>query len=87
MVPAEDSAWKKCIDAVPDFADDAVPREILRFFKKHARTRFNKSAIFHALTLERPKAFLDKALRGLVEQGMVVEYVKNGVELYSLKKS
>ena len=84
MTIAKVSTWERPCDIVPDFKDAPDCLEILRFFEKHSYARFNKLAILHTPGTEGRKAYLEKALRSLIEQDFVEECVENGVSLYSL---
>ncbi len=56
--------------------------ELLAFWGRHPKARFSKDAIGYAL--DRKRLDIDRALRHMVEVGLVDTYEDNGVPLYSL---
>jgi hypothetical protein len=56
--------------------------ELLAFWGRHPKARFSKDAIGYAL--DRKGLDIDRALRHMVEVGLVDTYEDNGVLLYSL---
>ncbi len=84
MTIAKVSAPEKTRDFVWKFADDSYCLNLLHFFGGHPYARFNRLAILHAQSMDGGKSFLEKALRGLIDQGVVRECVENGFALYSL---
>lgn len=87
MTIAEVSVQEKAYDLVREFADDRYCLRFLRFFGMHPYTRFSRLAIIHAQSMDGCKSFLEKALRRLVDQGIVRECVENGCPLYSLTEN
>jgi hypothetical protein len=73
-------------DFAREFADDPHCLRLLRFFGEHPYTRFSRLAIPGKQSLDGRKSFLEKALKRLVDQGIVNECVQNGLSLYSLTK-
>jgi hypothetical protein len=84
MTIAAVSAREKACDFVREFADDRYSLRLLRFFGTHPYVRFSRLAILHAESMDGCKSFLEKALRRLVDQGIVKECVEKGFPLYSL---
>lgn len=84
MTIAEVSTQEKACDFVREFADDRYSLRLLRFLGMHPYARFGRLAILHAECTDSRKSFLEKALRRLVDQGIVKECVENGFSLYSL---
>jgi hypothetical protein len=69
---------------VKGFSDDLNSLELLMFFSRHPKARFNRTAVLHASVSRRFDAGL--ALKRLIDQQVVVAYVENGLTLYSLTK-
>ncbi len=84
MTIAKVSAQEKARDLVREFADDSYCLNLLHFFGGHPYARFNWLAVLHAQGMDGGKSFLEKALRGLIDQGIVKECVENGFVLYSV---
>ncbi len=84
MTIAEVSAQEKARDFLREFADDSYCLNLLHFFGEHPYARFNWLAVLHAQGMDGGKSFLEKALRGLIDQGIVRECGDNGSALYSL---
>lgn len=58
--------------------------ELLRFFGRHPRTQFSEPAVVNALNSTRGKLNIKKALKQLVDKGVVRISVDNNVSLYSI---
>ncbi len=73
------------ITVIPDnkYADDPHCLELLQFFGKHPRTRFSRLALVHALNNGKLYV-IDRALKRLVKDGLVILHSDKIVALYSL---
>ncbi len=56
--------------------------ELIQFFGRYPNTRFSELAVIHALNGRR--LYTERALRHLVDKGVVKRYRENNVYLYSL---
>ncbi len=56
--------------------------ELLRFLGKHPYTRFSRAAIVNALRQQ--GVFVERALKYLVETGLITVEAENNINLYSL---
>lgn len=65
-----------------EHGDDRVKRGLLFFWGNHPNAKFARYAICHAL--DSSKLEMNRALRALVEAGLVDTHILNGVTLYSL---
>jgi len=65
-------------------ADDQYCLELLRFFGGYPRTRFNRLAVIHALNVNGGRLYIERALRQLVDKGMIRISMDNNVPIYSL---
>ncbi|HSW59077.1 MAG TPA: hypothetical protein VLH15_11775 [Dehalococcoidales bacterium] len=70
---------------IKQFCDDLCSLELLLFFSRHPKARFNRSAVLHAVTFHRFDAGL--ALKKLVDRKLVVTSIENNITLYALTKS
>ncbi len=71
-------------DFIKDFGDDFCGLELLLFFSRHPRARFNRPSVLHALTT---KQFdIGIALKHLIDKKLVVTYTEHGITLYALTK-
>jgi hypothetical protein len=57
-------------------------RGLLLFWSRYPSAKFNKPVIYSAVTY--PKSDVEKALKDMVEEGIVVSSIQNKVTLYSL---
>ncbi len=62
--------------------DNRVKKELLLFWAMHPNARFDRRAICYALDCSKLEA--ERALRAMVEEGMLENNTCNGVILYSL---
>jgi hypothetical protein len=74
----------KLCDFIKEFADDLNSLELLVFFSRHPKARFNKTAIVHALLANQYDAGI--ALKNLIDKKMVDIHDEYGMTLYSLTK-
>ena len=65
-----------------EHGDNQVKRRLLLFWSCHPNAKFARNAISYAL--DSSKLEVDKALRVLVEVGLVDTHIINGVTFYSL---
>lgn len=70
---------------VRECGDDQCSLELLLFLGKHPDTRFCRLAIVHALNAQRRD--IERALRHLINKGLVKICAGNGVPLYSLTEA
>ncbi len=65
-----------------EHGDSWVKREMLLFWGMHPNARFDRRAVHYALDYSRMET--ERALRTMVEEGLVDKNICNGVTLYSL---
>jgi len=65
------------------YSDDSHCLELLQFFGKHPHTRFSRLALVHALNNGKLWV-IDRALKRLVKDGLVILHSDKIVALYSL---
>jgi hypothetical protein len=74
---------KLCV-FIKDFGDDLNSLELLVFFCRHPRVKFNRTAVVHALLANQFDAGI--ALKRLIDKKIVLTNNENGITLYSLTK-
>ncbi|MDH5770764.1 MAG: hypothetical protein OEZ25_05710 [Candidatus Bathyarchaeota archaeon] len=65
-----------------EHGDSRVKRQLLVFWGRHPRAKFEENAICY--TLNRNRSDIDRALRAQVKAGLVDTYMYKNVTLYSL---
>ena len=71
---------------VKRYVDDGHCLELLRFFGRYSHAQFSELAVLHALNLDYGKLYTKRALRQLVDEGMLGISINNNIPLYSLTK-
>ena len=69
---------------VKRYVDDYYCLELLRFFGGYPHARFSELAVVHALNSNRGKLHTKRALKQLVDKGVVRISIDNNIPLYSL---
>lgn len=69
------------------YVDDHYCLELLRFFGGYPHARFSELAVVHALNSNRGKLHTKKALKQLVDKGVVRISIDNNIPLYSLTEN
>ncbi len=65
------------------YAEDPHCLEVLQFFYKHPKTRFSRLALAHSLNFGKVYV-VDRALKRLVKDGLIILHADKIVALYSL---
>ena len=65
------------------YADDPHCLELLEFFNQHPRTRFSRLVLVHAINTGKV-AVIDRALKRLVKDGLVILHSDKIIALYSI---
>lgn len=65
-----------------EHGDNRVKRELLLFWGMHPNARFDRRTICYVLDCS--KLDMERALRTMVEEGLLDKRISNGVTLYSL---
>jgi hypothetical protein len=77
----------KTLQLIKEYVGDNHCLELLRFFGRYSRARFNRLAIVHGLYNGNAHSVahsMEKALKRLVENKLICSSVENGIVLYSL---
>jgi hypothetical protein len=69
---------------IRELGDDLNSLELLVFFCRHPRVKFNRTAVIHALLANQFDAGI--ALKKLIDKKIVLTCFENGITLYSLTK-
>ena len=84
MTAFEIKIAEELCQSVKQYADDHYCLELLRFFGWHPHARFNELAVVHALNSNGGKLHTKRALKQLVDKGVVRISIDNNIPLYSL---
>jgi len=87
MTASEVAVAEKLGQSLREYADSHYCLEILRFFGKYPHARFSGLAVVHALNVNGGRLYIEKALRHLIDKGVVKAYMENNVRLYSLTEN
>jgi hypothetical protein len=69
---------------IEEYADDPYCLELIQFFGWHPSTRFSGLAILHALNVNSERCYIERAMRQLIDKGVVRAYSDNNVHYYCL---
>ena len=69
---------------IKEYGDDPYCLELIQFFGWHPHARFSGLAILHALSVSGERLYVEKALRQLVDKGLVKTYSENNIAFYCL---
>ena len=69
---------------IREHLNNCYTQQLILFFTAHPHARFSELAIIHALNQNGGRNSLQKALRELVDKGVITTYNKNNVLFYSL---
>jgi hypothetical protein len=84
MTASEIAIAGKLDQFLKEYADSHYCMEVLRFFGKYPRARFSGLAVVHALNANGGRLYIEKALRHIIDKGVVKTSIENNVRLYSL---
>jgi hypothetical protein len=82
MVTGEIGASNKLYQLIEQYRDDPCCLDILRFWAGHSSMRFNRKALINAFYTKR--SHVERALKRLVDDGMVRTNFENNDPIYSL---
>jgi len=82
MATSEIAIEERLRQFINGYADDHCCLELLRFFGKHPYTRFGPLASIHALNGQMLST--ERALKRLIDNGVVKAFAENNVPCYSL---
>jgi hypothetical protein len=84
MTTSEIAVAKELDQFLKEYVDSQHCLEILRFFSKYPHARFSGLAVVHALNVNGVRSYIERALKHLIDKGVVKTYIENKVRLYSL---
>jgi len=67
--------------------NDGYAIQIILFFAEHPHAQFNEPAIIHSLNRNGGRHYLQKALKALVDKGIVATRTYSNIPLYSLPEN
>ena len=86
MSGSEIAIAEKLYQFIKEYADDHCCLELLRFFGMYPHARFSRLALVHVLDVNGGRLYIERALRHLIDKGVVKTYIENNVCLYSLTR-
>lgn len=69
---------------IKEYNDNPYCLELIQFFGWHPNARFSGLAILHALSVSGERRYVEKALRQLIDKGLVKTYSENNIAFYCL---
>ena len=69
---------------IKEYSDNPYCLELIQFFGWHPNARFSGLAILHALSVSGERRYVEKALRQLIDKGLVKTYSENNIAFYCL---
>ncbi len=72
---------------IKEHADDHYTQQLILFFTDHPQARFSELAIIHALSQNGGRGYIQKALKHLVEKGILKMSTDSNVVFYSLTEN
>lgn len=84
MTVSEIAIAEKLYQFIKEYADGHYCLELLRFFGRCPHARFSELAVVHALDVNDRRLYIERALRHLIDKGVVRTYTENNVSFYSL---
>lgn len=72
---------------IKEHASDHHTLQVILFFADHPHAQFNELAIIHALNQDGGRRSLQKALKVLVDKGMIKALIVNNATVYSLPEN
>jgi hypothetical protein len=83
---SETAIAEKLYQFISEYADSHCCLELLRFFGRYPNARFSRLAVVHALGRNDRRLYIGRALRHLIDKGVVKTYIENNVCFYSLSE-
>ena len=84
MTTAEITIAEELCQFIKQYADGYYCLELLRFFGGYPHARFSELAVVHALNSDHVELYIKKALRQLVDKGVIRVSFNNNIPLYSM---
>lgn len=84
MATTQASEREYVCQLIKEYIDNPYCLELIQFFGWHPNARFSGLAILHALSVSGERCYIEKALRQLVDKGMVKTYSENNIAFYWL---
>lgn len=85
MTTAEISIAEELCQFIEQYADSYHCLELFRFFGGYPHAKFSELAVVHALNSDREESYIRRALRQLVDKGVIRRSINNNnIPLYSM---
>jgi hypothetical protein len=80
QMPAREDVFQ----VVKEYDSDPCCLELIQFFGWYPNARFSRLAVLHALSANSERRCIEKALKELIDKGMVKTYSENNTPFYCL---
>lgn len=84
MNMAQTPAREDVFQVIKEYDSDPYRLELIQFFGWYPNARFSRVAVLHALSANGERRFIEKALKELIDKGVVKTYSENNTPLYCL---
>ena len=84
MNTAQTTERENVFQLIKEYDSDPCCLELIQFFGWYPNARFSRLAILHALSANGERRFIERALRQLIDNGVVKTYSENNIALYCL---
>ena len=84
MTTAQTPARANVFHVIKEYDTDPYCLELMQFFGWYPNARFSRLAVLHALSANGERRCIEKALRELIDKGVVKTYSENNAPLYCL---
>ncbi len=84
MTTAEITIAEEMCQFIKQYVDGYHCLELLRFFGEYPHAKFSELAVVHALNSDQGESYIKRALRQLVDKGVIRMSVNNNIPLYSI---
>ncbi|HEX9897558.1 MAG TPA: hypothetical protein VGA85_07885 [Dehalococcoidales bacterium] len=84
MATAQATEREFLCQLIKEYSDDPYCLELIQFFGWHPNACFSGLAILHALSVSGERRYVEKALRQLIDKGVVKTYSENNIAFYRL---
>jgi len=84
MNTAQTTERENVFQLIKEYDSDPCCLELIQFFGWYPNARFSRLAILHALSANGERRSIERALRQLIDNGVVKTYSENNAPLYCL---
>lgn len=84
MSAAQTPERDNVLPVIKDYDSDPCCLELIQFFAWYPNARFSRLAVLHVLSANGERRRIEKALKQLIDKGLVKTYSENSIPLYCL---